>query len=309
MNSFLFNIDGRVRSGWRAAIFLISWVFAYTILEIGLENAMSRFNIEAASNSLAMLTVRSFLSLVPALMLGWMYGKLFEGLPFRAIGAAFTKGWARHWMIGAAVGAITLAAAVLIAFVLGGLRFQPDVDKNDQQIISSLILSFLVFAVASAFEEVFFRGYLLQTFARAGLAWMAIILTSVFFGALHLKNPNASAISTINTVIAGIWFSVAYLKTRDLWLVWGMHLMWNWMQGSFFGIEVSGLKFLSTSPLLQEIDSGPVWLTGGDYGIEGSIGCTVALVISTVLIHYVPNLKPDPEMLALTTGETTPPGS
>ena len=81
-----------------------------------------------------------------------------------------------------------------------------------------------------------------------------------------------------------MWFSVAYLRFRDLWFVTGMHLMWNWVQGSVFGIEVSGMRGISEHTLLREIDTGPTWLTGETYGIEGGIACTVAILISIVAI-------------------------
>ena len=77
----------------------------------------------------------------------------------------------------------------------GGERFELDLDKGSNNVIWSLGLSFVVFAVAAAFEEALFRGYLLQTFSRSGLARLAIAGTSVFFGVVHLGNPNASAIS------------------------------------------------------------------------------------------------------------------
>jgi hypothetical protein len=138
---------------------------------------------------------------------------------------------------------------------------------------------------------------------RAGFVWPAIIGTSILFGAGHFWNPAASWISVANTILAGIWFGVAYMKTRTLWLPIGMHFMWNWMQGSVFGIEVSGLKDILKAPVLQEIDRGPAWLTGADYGIEASISCTIALVISTVAIYLLPILKPTDEMLDLTSRE------
>lgn len=246
------------------------------------------------------LFVNGIVSLVPAILLGWLCGRVFEHLPFRALGAAFTKGWFSHLLIGGIAGAATLAFGVVIAIVFGGLGFNFDATADTGQIIRSLAISFAIFAAASAFEEALFRGYILQTFSRAGLAWLAILLTSLFFGAVHAANPNVTVLSTVNTVLAGIWFSVAYLKTRDLWFVWGMHLMWNWMQGSFFGIEVSGMTFISTSPLFREIDSGPTWLTGSTYGIEGGVVCTVALIVSTIAIYLLPIAKPDPELVAMT---------
>ena len=76
--------------------------------------------------------------------------------------------------------------------------------------------------------------------------------------------------------------------------------MWNWVQGSVFGVEVSGMSEIVKAPLMNEIDSGPHWLTGQDYGIEGGIACTIALIVSSILLNYIPALKPSDEMLALT---------
>ena len=217
------------------------------------------------------------LMLIPALLVGWLCGKYLEGLPFRALGAWFTKRWLVHLVLGIVVGAATLGLAVLITVIFGGLRFERN-PVDSRFILEALALSLLVFAVGAAWEEAVFRGYILQTFnrsrlpvfrayilrpfSRVTLAWLGIALTSLFFAMIHLGNPNATAISTIDTALAGIWFGIAYLKTRDLWFVWGMHLMWNWMQGAVFGIEVSGITALVSEPLLREIDTGPIWLTG-----------------------------------------------
>jgi hypothetical protein len=62
---------------------------------------------------------------------------------------------------------------------------------------------------------------------------------------------------------------------------------------------VSGITSFTKAPLLREIDRGPEWLTGASYGIEGSISCTIALIILAALIYLLPGIKPDPEVLAL----------
>ncbi len=112
-----------------------------------------------------------------------------------------------------------------------------------------------------------------------------------------------SVFGQINTGLAGIWFSVAYLKTRNLWFVFGLHLMWNWVQGAFLGLPVSGITELTTAPLVRITEFGAPNITGGIYGIEGGIACTVAIFFSTVLIWYLPLLRPTAEMLALTSEE------
>ena len=280
--------DGLIRSGWRAGVFLFAFIFFSVILGTIVQAVLYATNVESSSLPAVYLAANAVAALIPAIVIGWLCGKWLEKLPFGALGTSFSGGWLRNFVLGIVAGGATLSFAVLVAFVFGGQRFELNIANGWQPVLQSLIVSFAVFAAAAAMEEALFRGYILQTFARSNLAWLAILLTSVFFGLVHADNPNAGVISTLNTVLAGIWFSVAYLKTRDLWFVWGLHLMWNWMQGSFFGIEVSGLTDITKNPLLREIDTGPTWLTGTTYGIEGGIVCTVALIVSTIAIHYVP---------------------
>jgi membrane protease YdiL (CAAX protease family) len=303
IEAFFFNQFGRLRSGWRFALFLLAFIFIGGLLGSLAVGAFSAAGVSFEPGNLLSLLVNSSISLFAALLVGWLCGKILEGLPFRALGAWFTGNWARDLCWGLVFGAFSILLATGVAFALGGLRFQWNQNHGSSAILLTMAVSFVVFAVAAAFEEAFFRGYILQTFARARLAWPAIVLTSVFFAFAHYGNPGATVFSIINTGLAGIWLGVAYLKTRNLGFPFGIHLMWNWMQGAFLGVEVSGLKQLLTAPLLQEVDAGPVWLTGSDYGLEGGLACTIALVVSTALIWYLPFLKPTDEMLALTSAE------
>ena len=297
---FVFIDDtGTLRSGWRATIFLLAFLIVTPLFAFFARAALVGSDTIVSPVSSKLLIIDAVLALIPTILIGWLCGKYLEKLPFRALGAAFTKMWLVHWIWGLVIGAITLGLAVGIGFAFGGLRFALS-GADSTEVLRSLAISFVVFGGAAAFEEALFRGYIMQTFARSGLAWVAILLTSVFFGAVHLGNPNVNLISTANTILAGVWFSVAYLKTRDLWFVWGMHLTWNWIQGSIFGIEVSGLTGIAATPLLSEIDSGPSWLTGQTYGVEGGVVCTIALVLSILAIHFMPNLKPDQELLSMT---------
>lgn len=297
--SIFLNQLGNLRSGWRFAVFLFAFLLFGTIFG-GAGMALFFMLPHGQTEGTALFwLVSSLLSLISALVVGWLCGKYLERLPFRALGAWFTKGWLKHLVFGLLLGAASIVLAVLLGIVFGGLSFQINHSVEAGAIISTLFISLLVFAAAAAFEEALFRGYVFQTFTRAGLAWLAIALTAVLFGWVHTRNPNAGLISTANTALSGIWFGIAYLKTRDLWFPFGVHLMWNWMQGSVFGIEVSGLTEIVNSPLLKEVDSGPSWLTGETYGVEGGIVTTIALIVSTVVIYFLPFVKPDEEMLKL----------
>jgi membrane protease YdiL (CAAX protease family) len=290
-NEFFFDAGGTLRSGFRAAVFITAFIVAGTILGALVIGAFLILGLTPDPASPSFFTVNSVVSLIAALLVGWLCGRTLEGLSFSALGASFVKGWLKHLISGLVAGAAALTASVGIAWALGGLSFAANGAEGGASIALQLTGVFFVFAASAAFEEAFFRGYLLQTFARSGLAWLAIVLTSVFFGGAHLMNPNATAISTVNTMLAGVMFAFAYLRTRDLWFPFGIHLMWNWVQGAIFGIEVSGLNEIAGFTLLKEIDRGPVWLTGENYGIEGGIACTVALLIAIDLIRFMPGAE------------------
>jgi membrane protease YdiL (CAAX protease family) len=303
IEKIFFNEFGRLRSGWRFAVFLLLFIFFGIVFGYVVEFLLTKLAVDFSEGSALYILVNGFVSFATALLIGWLCGKYFESLPFRALGCWFTKNWLKDLVLGLALGAIALLTAAFIAFVFGGLSFQFNQTHGQSAILLTLGVSLIVFIAGAAFEEMLFRGYIFQTLARANLAWLAIALTSVFFAVAHLTNSNANYISTFNTALAGVWFGIAYLKTRTLWFVFGLHLAWNWFQGAIFGIEVSGIKSLTTAPLFQEIDSGPIWLTGESYGIEGGIACTFALIVSVLLIWFLPFLKPTEEMLALTSKE------
>lgn len=302
--NILYNRVGRLRSGWRFMTFVSAFVFTSFLAALLTEIVLLQFGTGYGPSGALSIALNGFESFVIAVLLGWQLGKILEDLPFRALGAWFAPHWFKDLIAGSILGALTLIFAAAIAVAFDGLRFNFNQTQEISAILLSLGFSLLIFIVGAAFEEALFRGYILQTFARANLAWLAILLTSLFFAVVHLGNDNATWLSTANTLLAGIWFSVAYLKTRTLWLPFGLHLMWNWFQGAVFGIEVSGITYLTTAPLLKETDAGPVWLTGENYGIEGGIAATAALVVSILLIWVLPIFKPTEEMLILTSKES-----
>ncbi|MEP7213706.1 MAG: type II CAAX endopeptidase family protein [Acidobacteriota bacterium] len=300
-NTVFFDSSDKFRSGWRVIIFLLLWTLCSAVIA-AVGYSIVRASLGGQLSRLAEFGLGSSMSLFSTLVSGWLCGRWLEGLPYKALGAAFSKGWLRHFILGSLVGAASLTFAVGIAYVFGNFTLEFNREASFRQIATALTGSLLILSLAAAFEEAFFRGYMFQTLARSGLAWFAIVLTAVFFGAVHLGNPAVSSISTADTVVAGILFGIAYLKTRDLWFPFGIHLMWNWMQGSVFGIEVSGLTELSSVSIFKEIDRGPDWLTGGTYGIEGGIASTAALIITVLFIYYVPLKSADTELDDLTVG-------
>ena len=305
------NSAGRLRSGWRLAVFVLLFVLlniAFQIVVIGGIRAVCSLTpcfgsgLTMGDNAQDILIRLSLLA--SSLAAGYFCARLIEGLPWRSLGLSLHAGWFRDLLIGSAIGIASLALAAAIATAGGGLRFAFSTAGIFPQVAKTLVLSGVLFIFAALAEEALFRGYPLQTLTRARLAVLGVLLTSVPFAAVHLQNPNvAQGFTFVNTALAGVWLAMAYLRTRSVWFPLGVHWAWNWALGSLFGLPVSGITRIAPHPLLQGTDLGPAWLTGGSYGIEGGVACTITLVISTVFIWRTRWVSATEEMIRLTSHE------
>jgi hypothetical protein len=145
-----------------------------------------------------------------------------------------------------------------------------------------LFLNLLTLAVAALAEEVAFRGYAYRRLVEAIGPVTATIVVSLFFGLAHTLNPGATANSTLVTTLAGLLLCVAWLRTKGLWLGWGLHFAWNASIGVLFGLPISGISDFAT--IVQTRTFGRAWLTGGDYGPEGAAFTVVVLLIGIAIL-------------------------
>lgn len=310
MPNLLFNRDGRLRSGWRLALFACAYISVFLLLTaiVWLASYVALGSSQQAvldfySSNWAFV-IQSFLLLTAALVTSWACQRWLEDLPFRALGWARHRGWVRDFWRGSFVGAASMIFATGLAALGGGLRFEASTAEVAPLVLRTLLISAAVFIPAAAAEEAVFRGYPLQTVLRSWPAWLAVIPCSLAFAYVHLGNPNvARGWTLINTALAGVWLAAAYLKTRSLWFPLGVHWAWNWTMGAVLGLPVSGITALTPQPLLRANQSAPEWLTGGSYGIEGGAACTFALIVSTGLIWRTRYVSATPEMKDFTTAE------
>jgi membrane protease YdiL (CAAX protease family) len=304
MHRIFLNEFGRLRSGWRVLLFAFAFFAALLLLATVLRVAyVVLVNVGPTVPGQAFVADAIFriTLLVAALGAGYLCARLLEGLPWRSLGLTFHRNWFRDLLLGSAIGFAALVVAVVIAAAAGGLRFS--FGGSGVAIIRSLVGSAVLLFVAALAEEALFRGYVLQTFTRAQLTLLGVLLTSVPFALVHLSNPNVvPGVTFANTALAGIWLAAAYLRTRSLWFPLGVHWAWNWALGAFFGLPISGINLVS-NPVLKGNDLGPAWLTGGSYGIEGGVACTVALVAFTFFVWRMPLITADPELKKLTSEE------
>ena len=302
----IINEVGRLRSGWRLIIYVALFValnfVVATVVRAAYVFVFYKLSPIPHAEYISDFLFRCIL-LVLALVSGYLCVRFLEALPWRSLGLTLHQGWFRDLVIGSLIGILTLVIAVGIGAATGSLRFTLTSSALLPTAGKTLLTSAILFIVAALAEEAAFRGYPLQTMARAKLAWLGVLLTSLPFAAAHLANPNVVPRATFaNTALAGIWLGVAYLRTRSLWFPLGVHWSWNWALGSVFGLPVSGATIFSNSLFIGK-DLGPAWLTGGAYGIEGGVACTVALIVSTIFIWRTGWVTATPELLQLTSAE------
>lgn len=240
-------------------------------------------------------------------LVSWLCLHFLERLKLAALGFSLHRGWWRDALLGFGLSSGMILLIVALQAIGGGTRISlpPDWWQNGALNASglwlttrSLLAALLLLLLAGALEELMYRGYAFQTLLRSFPAAPALLFFSLLFGLGHWNNPSRTVFSTANTILAGIWLSVAYLKTRSLWFPTMLHVGWNWTMGAVFGLPVSGLR-IPEHPLLTSTSTAPLWLTGGGYGCEGGAAATVVLLLAILLIWRARWLQVAPEIAAV----------
>lgn len=186
------------------------------------------------------------------------------------------EGAARDLLIGCVVGALLFAATIGILALLGVYRFTGSGGWH------SAIVPLAVALVIGTFEEVAVRGIIFRISEESLGTWLALIVSAVVFGLLHLVSPDSTVLGALSIVIgASVLLTGAYVLTRRLWFPIAIHAAWNFTQGGVFGITVSGHP---GEGLLRGTLTGPEWLSGGSFGAEASIVATLLCLGAGVLL-------------------------
>ena len=189
-------------------------------------------------------------------------------------------GFIKEYLLGLGTGAVMLCLTVGGVLALKGGSI--GLAGNTGFII---LLYAAGYMIQGAAEEILCRGYFMTSFARRHPLWLSILLSSVMFGLLHIFNDGFGLLPFINITLVGICFALLTVRRGNLWIACAAHSVWNFLQGNFFGISVSGTS-LSESVFRVDLE-GSTLLTGGAFGIEGSIVTTVVMVAAILLILFL----------------------
>ena len=184
-------------------------------------------------------------------------------------------------LAGAGIGLAAIATVFLLLWALGLATFGPGTG------LTGLGGGLVAALAAAVLEELLLRAVLFRILEEATGTTIAVAVSAVVFGLLHGLNPGATPVSTAAIAIeAGVLLALAYALTHNLWLAIGIHMGWNFAEGSLFGASVSGGA--PEPSLFRATLSGPDLLTGGAFGPEASVvSVGVSLVASALLVAMI----------------------
>lgn len=232
--------------------------------------------------------VEQFL-LAVLLLLGYSaFGSLFDHQPksIAAQGFPLRAGWPREAALGMMAGWGAVVLCVLPMVLIGGIAIVVSTQGSSWGWLIADAAYFALFALA---EEVTYRGYGFQRLAAVVGSTGATFGFALFYAITQALLPGSTNASIAFSVVFTFLLSTAYLRTRALWVSWGLNFAWKASQALIFGLTVSGIS--SHSPIIEGNPMGPFWLTGGGFGLNASwVACLVLLLTFPMLYRVTRDL-------------------
>ena len=198
-----------------------------------------------------------------------------QGLPVR-------KGWMREAGMGLATGWGVALLCVIPMALIGGIA---TVIFTNASAWGWLAADAVFFALLSLGEEVAFRGYAFQRFEKSVGSLGAALGFAAYYAVVQSMLPGTSRASVAVAIVLSLVLSTAYLRTRALWVSWGLNFGWKASRALIFGLAVTGMN--SHSPVIQGNPMGPFWVTGGGFGLDGSWIAFIVLLVALPVVYRI----------------------
>jgi len=300
----------RLRAFWRLAAQALAWFILLLIMQIAVGVVMGIVALATGSltpeqladpqvlqevflGSPVVLLGLQALSLLISLLTVWLAGRFLDRRRFSGFGFHFSRNWWVDFAFGLALGTVLMGLIFLAESLAGWVTISGTFVTTQEGWLFPLaiLIPVVMFVMVGISEELFSRGYQLTNLAegfrgmKVSPGWavvLATLVSSAVFGALHISNPNATLISTLNIMLAGVLLAMGYILTGELAIPIGLHISWNFVQGNVFGFPVSGgSTHAATFIAIQQ--GGPDLWTGGAFGPEAGLVGVLAMLIGIAL--------------------------
>ena len=265
----VFYGTSELRASWRLCVFL-----AIVVALINASNLVVR-RLLPASDDVTLFLVREVLDFLIFLLASWLMGRI-EHRTIADYGLPWRRSFRTQFWQGILLGFASITALLCVMHIVGVFYFG-SIALHGAAIWTWAVAYVLVFVLVALREEFRARGYALFTLSAGIGFWPAAILSAAFFGYSHHGNSGEDWIGLFNAGAFGLLASFLLRRTGNLWMPIGLHTSFDWGETYFYGVPDSG----QTLPghLLNSSSSGATWLSGGTVGPEGSVLCTLLIVV------------------------------
>jgi membrane protease YdiL (CAAX protease family) len=255
-------------------------VDAWLLADSGGRISSGGLDTSVVSGSPALPLVSGVAGLLGAILTVWLAGRFLDRRSFSEFGFRLRARWLLDLLFGMVLGALLMTILFLVELELGWVEVTGVFETpGGAPFVISILFPAATFICVGLSEEIVSRGYQLKNAAEGlnypalaprGAILLAWVSSSVFFGVLHANNPNATLISTLNIIFAGLMLGFGYILSGELAIPIGLHITWNFFQGAVYGFPVSGFEAFGPTLLTTE-QGGPDLWTGGSFGPEGGL--------------------------------------
>lgn len=288
LNIFIATEETRLRSGWR----LVGQFALMTLLATPFACPLAVWMMLKPPSNTVLFMANGALGFISITVSVFLARRLYDRRSITSLGLALSQRVLPDLLAGFLIAGVMMGFIFLLEWGAGWLvveRFAWQVQPA-WKVILEVFTWLLIFVAVGWQEELLARGYWLQNLENGlNLTW-AVIISSIFFSLGHLLNPNVTWNAVLGLILAGIFLAYGYLRTRQLWLPIGLHIGWNFFEGTILGFPVSGLTEMPQ--LIQQMVQGPELVTGGLFGPEAGLVMLPATALGILLILIYTRLHP-----------------
>lgn len=278
----------KINHGWmKVIIYLTALIFTFILFGIPAfilisyihDEPLSEF-LPAGRNNISFLILYQATTLAGVTLMTFLFRKYIDGKKPVTLGFQLFH-VKKHLFLGLITGFVIISLGFSILYFSGHLSIQ-QVNFDPYY----LFLNVILFVMVSWIEELSFRGYILNNLMDSLNPYTALFISALLFALFHIFNTGMSVIGFTNLVLAGILLGIVYIHTKTIWFALSLHFSWNFFQGPVFGFPVSGIE---TTGFIQLQTEGAEFISGGNFGLEGSLVSSLLLILGILALNRLYN--------------------
>jgi membrane protease YdiL (CAAX protease family) len=285
---FISPDEPRLRAGWRLLIhtlLLVIFLLTFSTI-IGIAGvALGLIDLSSLNGGMVAMVVQTLAMLLSITLATWLARRFLDRRSFVSLGFRFDRRMTLDLVFGFLVPGVLFALIYAFEAGMGWLTYQGTAVQDGAwtSAVWGLLGGLALFIIVGYQEELLSRGYHLQNLVDGLNLPLGLILSSSVFALLHLANPSADWVSTAGILFAGLFLAYGWVRTGQLWLSIGLHIGWNFFEGTVYGFPVSGTGGFN---FIHQVVNGPKLITGGGFGPEAGLVVLPALALGTVAIWW-----------------------